>query len=315
MIIVAFAMTVFLMAAAMVVDLGLCYYETSSLQNGVDSAALAAGLLLPVKADDDIAVASLKQTAAQYLQKNDSAAAQISVEPDGLLSGRYTSIKITAGEQVETHFAKVIRINQISITRSASAQISPSTEMTGVVPLSIDSVYLKNAIASGLTNHITLKFGATTGVQGSFGALDLDGSNSGGANDYNANLLSGYSGNILVGSILSVEPGNMSGPTFSAFWSRYDGCTHFIGQGGCSLEHYVTDCPRVVMVPVVQYISSKSAKVTGFAAFVLEAGTGNGTQSTVTGSFVNFVKAGGGYDRNGLGSNDDYGVYSVHLTN
>lgn len=315
MIIVAMALTVLLMMAAIVFDLGICYYETSSLQNAVDAAALAAGMKLPVDTENSEGIDNLKQTALEYLQKNGVSGNSVNVEPDGLINNKYTTVKVSATTNVQTSFAKIINVNQISITRSAAAQISPSIESTGIVPLSIDSTYMKNAIATGQTSHITLKFGATSGVQGSFGALDLDGSTGGGANDYDCNLLYGYSGDIFVGTTLDVEPGNMSGPTFSSFWSRYDSCTHFSGYGGCTIDHYVKDCPRVVMVPVVQYIDSKSVTICGFAAFVLEAGTGNGTESTVTGSIVNVVKANGKYDTGGFGGSDDYGVYTVHLCN
>ena len=312
-VIVALSMTVILIIAAFVIDLGTCYFEASSLQNGVDAAALAAGSKLPAAVGDNIAIDNIRRTITQYLEKNGITETP-DIEPDNPVNGNYTSITVSVTAQVYTTFAKILGIEKISVKRSATSQISPSTEMKGIVPLSVDSDYFHNALASGQTEHVTLKFGATTGIQGSFGAVDLNGTNGGGANDYSCNLLNGYSGVIKVGQVLPVESGNMSGPTFDAFWSRYDSCNHFSGEGGCTVDHFVDDCPRVVPIPIVQYLDSKTVKVCGFAAFILEAGTGNGTQSTVTGSFVNMAVGTGSYDAGGLGGADDFGVYTVHLT-
>lgn len=313
-VIAALAMTVMLIMSAFAVDLGICYLETSDLQNAVDAAALAAGRLLPAQAGDGAALANISQTAAGYLEKNGFGGSEINVEPCNEINGKYTSVKVSANTQAVTSFSRIIGINSLNIKRSAAAQISPVTKMDGIVPLSIETEYLQAAIAGGNTNHMTLKFGAATGCQGSFGAVNLSGTNGGGANDYNSNLLNGYGGEIQTGDVLAVEPGNMSGPTFDSFWSRYDSCTHFSGQGGCTYDHFVKDCPRVVFVPVVQDLSSGSVEISGFAAFILESGTGNGVESTVTGSFVNVVTAADGYDRQGPGGGDDFGVYSVHLS-
>ena len=309
------AMTFILILAAVVVALGTCYLSTSNLQNAVDAAALAAGGGLPCGSCDTNASDALRSMASRYLTKNGVGADSARTEPSDIVNGKYTGVSVTASMTVATSFARIIGINSLTITRHAKAVISPVTKATGLVPLSVDRDYLSQTMASGQTQHLTLKFGATTGVQGSFGAVDLDGSKSGGASDYECNLLDGYDGAVTVGTILPVEPGNMSGPTFDAFWSRYNSCTHFSGQGGCGIDHYVKGCPRVVMVPVVNYITSKSVEICGFAAFILEAGTGDGVQSTVTGSFVNLTAHGTDYDENGAGSADDFGVYSVHLTN
>ena len=186
-------------------------------------------------------------------------------------------------------------INEIDFTRSAEACTLPCSSTSDTVPLGVKKTVLENLIASGNTKHVILKYGSKTNDlgQGAFGAIDLDGVKGGGANEYSQWLENGYLGEINIGDVLPIEPGNMAGPTYYAISKRYNSCTHFKSQGGCTAEHYISGCPRVMKVNVVEYLNNnKYVKITGFAAFVLEDYNTYQSNGCVVGSYVDMVNVG-----------------------
>jgi hypothetical protein len=62
----------------------------------------------------------------------------------------------------------------------------------------------------------------------------------------------------------------MTGPTAEAFAERFNSCTHFPGEGGCTTEHFENDCARVVNLIIYRAIGGGQLQVTGFAPFVLD---------------------------------------------
>jgi hypothetical protein len=70
----------------------------------------------------------------------------------------------------------------------------------------------------------------------------------------------------------------MTGPTNKAFEDRYDACDHYRDDGGCNLEHYDSNCPRVVRLvvyTVTKWSSENNEKkvaeveIVSFASFLL----------------------------------------------
>ena len=312
-VVTAIALVVLLIAAAFVTDLGLAYLSAAELQNAADSAALAAASLLPADHGDSAALEDIEEEALAYLEKNDngwSYTADVQAHIGG--NNQYTSVTVSISQSVPLYIAPVIGIDHIDLSRSATAQISPTLKTSHMVPLSITEEYLSDAIASGETRHLELKLGASNHDvhAGAFGAIDLDGSMSGGAQVYADWLANGYEGDLYVGQQLPVEPGNMSNPTMTAFTARYNSCTH----GGCTINDYVEDCPRVVIVPVITYVNAHTVTIKGFAAFIIEDCAGQGHNSIITGSFIKELPVNGtGSLDDGLGSDVDFGVYSITL--
>lgn len=315
LVLVAGFMTVALVLCALAVDLGCLYVRGGQVQTAADSAALSAGRLLPI-ADTNAAKRRVTDTAAQYLQKNGIGSADdyefYFGEP---VNGRLTTFGVKIKGSVPTTFAPVIGVYSLSYTKTAEVQTTVCVRLNDVVPLSVERSKLSACLDSGIREHITLKYGSKSDSDlpsGNFGAIDLDGVTGGGANDYRNWLANGYSGQLTTGILLPVESGNMAGPTSQAFTSRYNQCTHFPGQGGCTSEHYVASCPRVIKVPVVDYEGTKTVRVVGFAAFVLE-GQPAGMTDAITGSYVDMVTLGAaGGDTSGNAEN--FGVYSLMLS-
>jgi Flp pilus assembly protein TadG len=312
-VVTALVLVVLLLATAFVTDFGLAYLSAAELQNAADSAALAAASLLPTDVGDSAAMDEIEEVALDYLEKNGNGWSYTAdVKPEIGGNNQYTSVTVSISRSVPLYIAPVIGIDHVQITRSATAQISPTIETSHMVPLSITEEYLTQAMDSGETQHLKLKFGASSDdvYKGAFGAIDLDGSGGGGASDYEEWLANGYEGKLYVGLQLPVETGNMSNPTMSGFEDRYNSCMH----GGCTISDYVEDCPRVVIVPVITYDDAHTVTIEGFTAFVIEKCDGQGKNSIITGSFIKELPVTGtGSLDDGLGSNIDFGVYSITL--
>ena len=310
-VIVALSMTAIMIFTAFVTDLGIAYIKSADIQNAADAASLAAGQLLPVNSVDETAVSNVKNEAIAYAGKNgETGLTTEDVTLGDLVNGIFTSVRVSVPCTVESFFAKAIGINSFSFSRSAKAKIAPSMQTSGVAPLGVDYIELANALANNGTQHIYLKYGGGGGTQGSYGAIDLDGVKGGGANDFTSWLDYGYDGVIKVGDdLLPVEKGNMAGPTTSAISERFNACTHFQDQGGCTADHYDLDCPRILKVLVIEKIGSSYVKVHGFAAFVIE---GVGTNGEVLGSYIKYIDNGNVTGSN-VWSTADYGMYNVGL--
>ena len=313
-VIVALSFTFLTIIVALVVDIGIAYYKTAEIENAADASALAAGQQLPVKANDANAVANIKNKAIEYAQKNGIENLQASdIVLTNLVNGYYSQLTVNIPVHIETNFARIIGINSIDITRNAKVKITPIKKLDGVVPLSIDKAGLDYCLANNITTHLPLKFGGGAGTLGSFGGIDIDGVKGGGADDYALWLAYGYTSQLSAGEgMFPVEPGNMAGPTNSALTIRYNSCTHFPGSGGCTADHYVNKCLRVVKVPVIVYDASrKNVSICGFAAFVIEPLTDSGY---IYGSFIKMTTQGVPSDTVNFGDALDFGVYTLKLT-
>jgi len=315
-IIVALSMVVILIFAAFAIDLGAAYVKTAEVQTAADAAVMAAGLQLPVSVSDTAKQSSMIATVLEYLGKNGIAdTSEVNVYFAEEENNFYTRIGVDVPASSPTGFARIIGMDEVTFTRSAEARAVPCTALSDLVPLSAREDVLSALIASGNTEHVILKYGKNTDdvVQGAFGAIDLDGLNGGGANDYCSWLTNGYQGELTVGTELPIETGNMSGPTLTGLAERYNACTHFQSDGGCTAEHYVADCPRLMKVPVVQYIDSHTVRIVGFAAFIIEDYTTYEDEGYVIGTYVNMVNIGAA-SGDLTGTAENFGVYSLTLS-
>jgi len=311
-VIAAISFVMLLSVAALVIDIGLAYLEAGNLQKAADAAVYSAGKLLPVKVSDNDRINVIKDDAIHYAEVNGfNGLTRDNIILGNVIDGSYTYIKVEASEAVSTNFAKVMGINEINVTRTAAAKLSPTSKTTGASPLGILKSQLEEAIENNQVTSIVLKYGSADGVQGFFGALDLDGKQGGGAKDYKLWLSYGFPGEIAVGDILLEEHGNMMGATYEGFLAAYGGCTHYgAPEGvGCTYEHYDSSCPRIAKVVVYTDHTKSTVKVAGFAAFILESQV-NGY---ITGSFLNTLTSGQGSGGD-AGSASDYGLYTLMLS-
>jgi len=318
LLIILLAITALITAAATVTDLGVAYVKTAQTQTAVDAAVLAAGLTLPIKSGDTTGITKATSVAEEYLTKNGvSDTSQTTVTLGDLSGGMYYSVYVNQPASVDTAFAKIFGVDTITFQRDARAKVVTCTALSDLVPLSIQQSVLEQLIADGKSQHAILKYGLKDENvdNGAFGAIDLDGVKGGGANDYTNWLANGYESKLTVGTVLPIEAGNMTGPTYAGIVSRYNACTHYPSEGGCKLTKYVDDCPRVMKIAVIEYTDSshKYVRIKGFAAFVLEDYTTYADKGCVIGSYANMVNIGSA-DGDLTGTQPAFGVYSLVLT-
>lgn len=306
---------------ALVIDYGMPARTARRLQNAADSAALAGATLLPAKGLLNAEPA--RKEAIAYAGKNGYTDVAVSFRkssgagitlPDsggGTADGEnYTIIDVTVKATVDYTFAKIFGHSSVELERSASAQVKAITSLRGVVPLSIKKDEMDAALASG-NYYMTLKYGGGSGSNGAYGAIDLDGSNGGGASQYKDRLVNGYDGTISVGDLLPAENGNMSGPTESGVQQRYNACTHFPSAGGCTPTQYDKNCPRIMMIPVVVYTGAHTVEIQGFAPFLISSYHGSGNECFVYGSYLpSYITEG---DVDPSAPENPYGPYTVKL--
>lgn len=298
----ALILVVLVGAAALVIDYGLPALTAAKLQNAADSSALAAASKLSSKN-----AAEIKTEAVTYASENgfsDPANVDVKIE------GNYTKVTVTINKRVDYSFAKILGSSGIDLKRRASVSLKALSGIRYAVPLSVEKSTAEAGIVSG-NYYMTLKYGGGSGTNGAYGALDLDGSNGGGASDYKNRLINGYDGIISVGDVIPTENGNMSGPTEQGIKGRYSMCTHYQSLGGCTPDHYDVNCPRVMMVPVVTYVDKHSARVDGFLPFLIDSYTGSGNECFVYGTYLPSVIIEGETDPDK--NENPYGTYSLKL--
>lgn len=312
----ALAFVTLLLVASLVLDFGNVYIQAGKMQNTADSAALAAVTALPCKHNDTGKIELCKALAIQYAAKNGMVITNDNITISTNANNVYTTVKVQVGQSVPMMLTPLAGLTHKDITRSATASVSCVTALTGAAPLSVTKTVYEYAKANNMLEHLTLKFDGGEGVAGSYGAIDLDALVGGGAQDYANWLAYGFPGTLSVGDVLPTENGNMAGPTFDAYLFRYNSCTHFPGQGGCTVDHYVSTCQRIVTVPVITYISSHVVKVEGFSSFLLEGSTGNQNKGEVFGSYLTDVQLHNTStnDYNIVGGEYDFGIYNRYLS-
>lgn len=282
-ILVALLFVALIAMSGLVVDLGRSYVEAASLQGAADAAAYASATLLPVKTGDTDAIDTVKTKALEYVVKNGRAETDFA----GILlgdevNGQYTSVQVNLTSNIVYIFGAFLGKTDGDVAESAKVRIEAVITATGMVPLGLTKSNL-DAVALDGAQDVVLKYGAGSGTSGNYGALDLDGVKRGGADDYEWNLSSGYDKILAVGDVVISEPGNMAEATATAFVARWGACTHFADDGGCTPDHFESDCPRVILVLVYEEVSI-GYKVVGFVSLIL---TGSNTSGELTGSLIN----------------------------
>lgn len=276
-ILLALALTVLLGCGAVVMDLGIIYSERVHLQNAVNAAALAGCQELPGN------TVLAQQIAQQYAGQNGIPVVNINFEDNNLV------IDVSTQKEVPTFFARIWGITNEEISVQAKAMMVPPQALTGVIPLSIEQqqlVYGEEYVLKVGAGHAPEDDGEEDDQHnGWFGALALGGN---GADVYRTNLENGYAGTLRVGQVVSVEHGNMSGPTAQGINDRLS------EDNNCprnTFNDYERGAPEIVYVPVVKTLndsgnSIQEVQIAGFAAFFLEGVAGNGNDSIVTGRFI-----------------------------
>jgi len=274
-ILAAVSFVMVLAVCGLVVDLGAVYMRGSQLQNAVDAAVYAAAYEMPVETGDDSAIAAIESKVDTYVQRNGISSDCIdSVVFGNISNGYYTTIRAELKDDVMYGFGPIVGIKGAQVTKAAKTGLRAATSSRNMLPLGTTVDKFEAALVANDAQNIIIKYGGGDGDTGFFGALDLDGVKGGGAKDFSTWLAYGYDGTLNIGDSLPVETGNMTGPTTSAFETRYNQCTHFASDGGCNAEHFVESCPRVVVLIIYTMDGPHDITIAAFVPFVIVSNSG-----------------------------------------
>ncbi|HEY8393196.1 MAG TPA: pilus assembly protein TadG-related protein [Thermaerobacter sp.] len=266
-ILAALAMVVLLGMAGLVLDGGRLYTARLHLQGAADAAALAAANSLP---EDP---AGARQQAYDYAAANgsDPDRAQVTVSGDG------SRVRVHLATTVPMGFARVLGIQQVTVSAAAEAEVGGAMAVSGVQPFGIDEQPLR------FGERYTLVLDRP-GSPGNFHLLALGGR---GADDVRENIRHGYPGWLRVGQTVETEPGHKTGAV-QAYRERIEADPH------STYTDYPPDSPRLVIVPVVRGFDETHGRdtvtIAGFAAFFLEEARED--EGQVVGRFIRHVVEG-----------------------
>jgi hypothetical protein len=269
LIVFSLALPVLIASLALGADVAALYFNWVQLQKAADAAALAGANYLP--GDPAQAQTVAKSNAAV----NGIAAGEIvstQVAPDDL------SITITLRRNVVEQFARMVGIQNANVSTAATAGLQPNPGWArGVMPVGLPCSNGNCTYTAG--KHYTLKEGPTNGNwgqlgPGNWGALALGGN---GSDVYRKNIELGYIGQLSVGQMISVETGNIVGPTSQGFTDRINlGNSIFPGANPVNPSQYD---PRVVVIPMIDFTKAKGKSTTvpiiNFALMFVDSVNGN----------------------------------------
>ncbi len=304
-ILVAASMVVLFGFSALVMDMGVAYKETGKMQTALDSAALAGVRELPANDTGSAAWQSAVDEAEHYALANGlSAVTCDAVYNDD--ASKIVGIRVNGTRDVNYTFARILGLNQVAVNRLATAELETADSAIGCVPLCATDQTM-NSVLANPTQIIAIKVGSASDDEfftesGWFGALAL--LNPGG-NVYRENLSIGYRGTLTYGQVLNMQTGVITGPTSQGYSER------IIGHTACTYENHEPDCPRVVVVPIVQILPKKQVEIIGFASFFVIEYTEEGGHSVLNSKYIPGTITTGSHSD---GSATDYGVYISRLT-
>ncbi|WP_083928088.1 pilus assembly protein TadG-related protein [Anaeromusa acidaminophila] len=286
LVLVAAALFMLLGISALALDAGFLYWNKAQVQTAADAAALAGAQEL--RHSPEAAESEARAYAALNGRATDNVTVDLTVA---------NQITVTVQRMVDLYFAHIFGVPQWPVQATATAGLQPATGVAGVVPFGV-------AVNTGdlaFGTQVTLKYGSGGSYYGNFQALALGGT---GASKYLDNIKQGYDGVIHIGDWVQTETGNMAGPTVSGVSYRVN------ADSGVSYTTVQEGSPRIIIVPILEsfeVVGRTDVRVSGFAAFFLEATGKQGNENYVIGRFLKIVTPGEG------GTNPDWGVYTTKL--
>ena len=278
-------MAVLLTALSYVVDIGIAYAEKIKLSNAVDSAVLAASGDLHISKEESI------ETAKEYLNLNYNGEFNYEI----IISEDLKSVEIIANTTINHFFAQIFGNSSAVINSRSKAIIAPiSNVLSGIKPLAVQNFNYSYG------EVITLKEGASDGINGNFGAIALGGR---GAANFTDNLRNGYDSKIAIGDELTTEPGNMM--------SALIHIKNEINSDINTFDNYDDNSLRLWTLPLIDsfdVLGRDFVVVVGFAEFFVEDIEITNGKSEINGRFIKYVLNGDMEE-----GTVDKGVYGIKL--
>jgi hypothetical protein len=288
-VLVVLALAALIGFAALTMDVGVLYLNHHRLSNATDAAALAA---IQVLGNDPTAVTAAENTARDYALKNGLRTEEVSVT----VYSEERRIKIYGERDVSFFLAPVLGLIGSKVSAEAEACFGAVEQVQGAIPIGVRNQEFEYG------EEFILHYNSEGGEKGNFGGLRMPGGN--GKEWYRTNLREGYPEWLQIGQKLWTEPGVGSGPTKQGLETR------FTGHVTCTLENHEKNCPRLVVMPIIdsdaELSGTTEVPIVGFAAFYLKEVPSDGE---VKGYFLETLSN----SAQGTGGND-YGLRAAKLT-
>ncbi len=272
MVILALAMVGLVGIAALGIDVIYIYWNKNQLQGGTDAAALAGATYF------NNVTFSGKNALCLYATDAQNAACTYALN-DGVLASELTSVvanssnqsmTVSATRKISTLLAKVVGIQNFTVSATSVAVLQGLASATDVAPIGLDStttyIYGKS---------ITLHNGnCGAGCWGGLSLMDSNGRSNGGS-AFSQNLGSGCTCIVNLGDILSSEPGAKVGPIGQGVSARV-AAGNASDPSGTWSSHTLSDA-RATVVPVVKWSGCNgncSVPVSGFAEVWISGSSG-----------------------------------------
>ena len=284
-------MTVLLLSAAAVIDVGFWFREDRDTQRAADAAALAGASALPESQSTAL------DRALTFGDKNGGGVLASDVTfSTTVLPG--DTISVDVDRPADTFFAKVVGLDSVEVGSTAKARAGVPSEARWAAPIAVDEKHPMLNCTPVLTcfgpqNPTTLDMEKVG--PGAFRLLNLDHSKGGtGSKILSEWILQGYNGSMGPGQYNS-DPGAKfnSSDVKAAMAARLE---------------------TEMLFPVYRTIREEGAnleyEVIGWVGFFVTAFEGKGNGGTVSGYFSRVIWEG---TLDGTGGTTDFGVRSVAL--
>lgn len=284
----AFGLAVLIGFAAWAIDVSYFMTARTQLQNAVDAAALAGASGLLMSTDE------ATNRAIQFAGRNDCINVPVQISAADIAFPTSRRIRVTATRRLNTFFLRVFGVPQVSITRTATAELAQVISTTGLRPWCVPNW------GWSVGDIVTLKEGDSPGNPASFYyPVDFPpinrGNPSSGASAYRASIEHGTSSDVSIGDVLQVEPGKMVGPTKQGvdYLIGLDPNARWSNDAVVGSSYAGLSSPRIVKVPlfdpaILPDNGRSSVTVVALAAFFIEGFQGK----DVVGRFIRIFSSG-----------------------
>lgn len=300
---------------ALAVDAGYLYFMHTRLQDIADATALAAAHEIVKTNGNENSKRSAAFTKAQeYVAKHGltkgsstgyttnltnsiGEAGRMTVSfPDGV-----SKVKVDLEFETGLFFARVLDNHSTLVGVSSTAVIGQVGEQTGnILPI----CFFWDSYEPWVLYQLSLDPG--NGVSGNYGFLDYPGPQT-----FLETLLNGYTGTLSVEQEVETYPGASVGQ-ITRINDRINSCTNgcYVDPDSAEPDHTEEDCPRVVVIPVVEHFFDANGKsmvtIRAFAKFFLEGYDRD--EKLLTGYFMEEVST-----EQIVGSYTEFAIQSIRL--
>jgi hypothetical protein len=307
-VIIALAMVAIIGMVALVLDGGYAYLERRRVQNAADSAALAGARALGKGATRATVGAAISEYALRngikspgtnikaYFVNADSAVIDTAYPVLGtsVVSTDARGVRVQAGEQHATFFARVIGFPNLNVSAVAQAGLESAGAAFGAVPaVIVSATYAVGELYAIWDSDPSVDpDGAHVISSGSRGWAKFPASGAYDGTPSMANWLfnNGYPGTLSIGQWVEDKSGNSLGNTIGD------------DAGEWTAEH------PTWIVPIYDKYDGKEYRIAAFAAFEVDHVVKSGNDSHITGRFKKLILE--GYQGGGA---QGFGVATLRL--